>query len=150
MSLSYLSIGSNLGDKNRYLNDAILLLTERVGEVKTISTFRTTEPWGYNTENAFVNAVIVVQTTLSPLKLLVETQCIEKEMGREQKTINFYQDRIIDIDILLYNNEIIDLPNLKIPHPLMLERDFVLLPLIEINPDLIHPVTLKRFSEYIK
>ena len=147
-SLTYLSLGSNLGDKNRHLNDAILLLAKRVGKLRTVSSFRTTEPWGYKSDNTFVNAVILVQSTLSPMELLAATQQIEIDMGRQQKTVNSYSDRIIDIDILLYNNEIIDLPELKIPHPLILERDFVLLPLTEIAPDLIHPVTLKRFSDY--
>lgn len=148
-SLTYLSLGSNLGDKKRHLDDAIQLLSERVGEVKTVSTFRTFEPWGYKSDNEFVNAVVLIQTTLTPLDLLAETKQIEKEMGRLSKTVKTYSDRIIDIDILLYNKEIIDLPTLKIPHPLILERDFVLLPLLEIAPDLIHPVFLKRFSEYI-
>ena len=150
MLLSFLSLGSNLGDKNRNLNDAILLLAERVGEVRRLSTFLSTAAWGYKSDNEYLNAVVLVETSLSPLELLAETQEIEIFMGRLQKTVETYSDRIIDIDILLYDNEIIDLPTLKIPHPLMLERDFVLLPLIEIAPDLIHPVTSKYFSEYIK
>ncbi len=149
MSLSYLGLGSNLGDKNRHLIDAILLIAERVGEVKRVSTFLPSEPWGYKSNNGYLNAVILVQTSLSPLKLLAETQQIELSMGRQQKTVNHYSDRVIDIDILFYNNEIIDLPELKIPHPLMLERDFVLVPLTEIEPNLIHPITLKRISDYI-
>ena len=149
MSLSYLGLGSNLGDKNRHLIDAILLIAERVGEVKRVSTFLSSEPWGYKSNNGYLNAVILVQTSLSPLKLLAETQQIELSMGRQQKTVNHYSDRVIDIDILFYNNEIIDLPELKIPHPLMLERDFVLVPLTEIEPNLIHPITLKRISDYI-
>ena len=149
MSLSYLGLGSNLGDKNRHLIDAILLMAERVGEVMRVSTFLPSEPWGYKSNNGYLNAVILVQTSLSPLKLLAETQQIELLMGRQQKTVNHYSDRVIDIDILFYNNEIIDLPELKIPHPLMLERDFVLVPLTEIEPNLIHPITLKRISDYI-
>ncbi len=149
MFFSFLSLGSNLGDRNRHLIDAILLLAERVGEVRRVSTFMSTKSWGYTSENDYLNAVVLVQTTLAPMELLAETQQIEIFMGRKNKTVTNYSDRIIDIDILLYNNEIIDLPQLKIPHPLMLERDFVLLHLIEIAPDLIHPVTLKQFSEYI-
>jgi 2-amino-4-hydroxy-6-hydroxymethyldihydropteridine diphosphokinase len=150
MSLIFLSLGSNLGDRNRHLIDAILLLAERVGEVRRVSTFHTTKSWGYTSSNDYLNAVVLLQTKLTPMELLAETQQIEISMGRKTKTVINYSDRIIDIDVLLYNNEIIDLPVLKIPHPLMLERDFVLKPLIEIAPDLIHPVTLKQFSEYIK
>ena len=150
MSLIYLSLGSNLGDRNRHLIDAILLLAERVGEMRLVSTFLTTKSWGYKSDNDYLNAVVLLQTELTPMELLAETLQIEISMGRKTKTVTNYSDRIIDIDILLYNNEIIDLPALKIPHPLMLERDFVLKPLIEIAPDLIHPVTLKQISEYIK
>lgn len=150
MSLAYLSLGSNLGNKNSHLNEAILLLNEKAGKIKRVSSFLISEPWGYKSKNNYLNAVVSIETTLSPLELLTSTQQIEIVMGRQQKTINTYADRIIDIDILLFDNKIINLQNLKIPHPLILERDFILLPLTEIAPDLIHPSTLKLFSDFIK
>lgn len=135
----YLSLGSNLGNRRQLLLDAIEKINKKVGNVVRQSSFYETKPWGFKSENLFLNAAVKVTTKLSPTELLEVTQQIEREMGRRKKTtLNSqlstpnYSDRPIDIDILLYDDLHVDLPELKIPHPLMQERDFVLVPLREI------------------
>lgn len=110
------------------------MIGEHVGNVVRQSSFLETEPWGFASKHKFLNACICVETTLTPRQLLQVTQQIERQMGRCQKSENrVYHDRLIDIDILLYDNLTIDEPDLKIPHPLMHERDFVMRPLREIT-----------------
>lgn len=129
----FFSLGSNLGDKERNISEAIRKIAELVGTVERQSTLYVTEPWGFESENMFVNAAICCSTCLSPRKVLEATKSIEREMGRKKKSIDGeYHDRIIDIDILTYDDVEIDEPDLKIPHPLMHERDFVMKPLGEI------------------
>ena len=133
-----MGLGSNLGERKEQLCRAIALIGERVGEVIRQSSFIETEPWGFESENKFLNAVILCETTLSPRQLLRTTQQIERDMGRKKKangkSLNRkYTDRPIDIDILLYDDLTVDEPDLKIPHPLMHERDFVMVPLREIR-----------------
>ena len=142
MALVYLGLGTNLGNKQLNLNQAIEAL-KGVGEVKCQSSFLSSKPWGFESENEFVNAVIVIETKLQPMELLTKAQEIETILGRKAKSEKNYSDRIIDIDILFYDELILDAPELKIPHPLIAERDFVVLPLVEIAPDLYHPL-LKR------
>ncbi|HEY5589499.1 MAG TPA: 2-amino-4-hydroxy-6-hydroxymethyldihydropteridine diphosphokinase [Paludibacter sp.] len=149
MALVYLGLGTNLGDKERNLNDAVMVLTLEVGKVLSQSSFYVSKPWGFDSENDFLNAVVLVETNLSPFDLLSKTQAIEMNMGRITKTTSSYIDRVIDIDILLYDNLIIDQPTLKIPHPLLAERDFVLIPLAEIAPDLEHPVLRIKIVELL-
>lgn len=130
----YLGLGSNLGDKCLHLRTAINEIEKRIGHVECQSAFVETEPWGFESDNTFVNAVVRVDTALSPLDLLKETQTIEREMGRTHKTVDGkYSDRIIDIDILLYGDAVINLPELVVPHPRMYERDFVMKPLEEVR-----------------
>ncbi len=133
MHTVYLSLGTNLGDKEQNLLSAITEIERRIGPIRAQSDFHSTEPWGFESENTFLNAVIRIETELAPLALLKETQQIERDMGRTQKSVKGkYHDRIIDIDILLYDDQHINTPQLTIPHPLMYERDFVLIPLKEI------------------
>lgn len=150
MALVYLGLGTNLGDKERNLNDAIISLSEYVGVVIRQSTFFMSDPWGFESENEFLNAVVLLETGLSPFDLLYKTQEIERTLGRTAKSVGGYADRLIDIDILFYDNLIIDQPTLKIPHPLIAERDFVLLPLAEIAPDFVHPVLSRKIIDLIK
>lgn len=126
-------MGTNLGDKRKNIVEAIKNIGELVGDVVRQSALYETEPWGFRSDNRFVNAAVCVDTQLSPRRLLEVTQRIEREMGRTLKSDGGeYHDRIIDIDILLYGGLHIDEPDLKIPHPLMHERDFVMTPLNEI------------------
>lgn len=129
----YLSLGSNLGDKEQQLRQAIRLINERVGEVARQSSFIETEPWGFSSDHHFLNAAILCLTSKSPREVLELTQQIERDLGRRQKTSHLYHDRPIDIDILLYDDITLDEPDLKIPHPLMYQRDFVMIPLREIR-----------------
>lgn len=122
---------------------AAALLAERVGDVLALSGFYETEPWGFQSDNTFLNAALQLETGLPPLELLKATQDIELEMGRTQKSNGVYHDRIIDIDILLYDDLILQTPELTLPHPLMYERQFVMEPLAEIAPNVIHPVFKK-------
>ena len=131
----YLSLGSNLGDREQNLKRAICLIGERVGKVTRQSSFIETEPWGFRSDHRFMNAVILCETDKAPREVLELTQQIERELGRMQKTSHtshLYHDRPIDIDILLYDDINVDEPDLKIPHPLMQQRDFVMIPLREI------------------
>ena len=133
MHTVYLSLGTNLGNKEQNLNTAISRIGESVGKVLRTSSYLATEPWGFDSENTFLNAALCVETKLAPEQLLAATQLIEREMGRREKSVNaVYHDRIIDIDILLYDDIHITTPTLTIPHPLMQQRDFVMIPLKEI------------------
>ncbi|MEI8272402.1 MAG: 2-amino-4-hydroxy-6-hydroxymethyldihydropteridine diphosphokinase [Paludibacter sp.] len=147
MALVYLGLGTNLGDKERNLYNAIWRLSLEVGKIICQSGFYASKPWGFESENEFLNAVLSVETNLLPIDLLAKTQKIERELGRIDKSTEAYRDRVIDIDILLYDKEIIDLPELKIPHPLITERDFVYIPLLEIAPNLLHPISGKTFNK---
>ncbi len=133
MHTVYLGLGTNLGDRRHNIAEAVRLIGERVGTVRRLSSLFETEPWGFSSDNMFVNAAVKVDTMLSPRGVLEATQAIERIMGRTEKSANRqYHDRLIDIDILIYDDVKIDEPDLKIPHPLMHERDFVMRPLGEI------------------
>ena len=133
MHTVYLSLGSNLGDKEQNLMSAISEIARRIGDITAQSAFLETEPWGYDSKNTFLNAAVRVETELSPLDLLHTAQQIERDLGRTHKSQQgLYHDRTIDIDILLYDDLHIQTPELTIPHPLMQQRDFVLIPLKEI------------------
>ena len=134
----YLGLGSNLGDAEENIHTACRLVAERIGTIKQQSDIYRTEPWGFQSDNTFANAVICVETAMKPQELLSATQQIERQMGRTEKTEHrngkaLYQDRIIDIDILLYDDLTVDEPDLKIPHPLMQQRDFVMIPLRQLK-----------------
>lgn len=149
----YLGLGTNLGDREANIRQAIRLIGERVGAVVRQSSLIETEPWGFESPNKFLNAVILCETERTPREVLRLTQKIERDMGRTHKSLAIsdwpladsskpkaqsqkpkanYKDRPIDIDILLYDDITIDEPDLKIPHPLMHERDFVMIPFNEI------------------
>lgn len=130
----YLSLGSNLGDRQGTISAAIKKINELIGDVVRQSTLIETEPWGFDSENKFLNGCVCVETDLSPRELLEMTQIIEQELGRKEKSHDEqYHDRPIDIDILLYDDITVDEPDLRIPHPHMHERDFVMRPLKEIK-----------------
>lgn len=134
MEKAYLGIGTNLGDKEENILGAYEMIESRVGKILRKSSMYATEPWGFQSENGFLNAVVCVETPLTPRELLRETQKIERQMGRKEKSkYGTYHDRVIDIDILLYGDMTINEPDLVIPHPLMKEREFVMKPLEEIT-----------------
>ena len=140
----YLGLGTNLGDREANIQTAVRLIGERVGTVVRQSSLIETEPWGFESPNKFLNAVILCETERTPREVLRLTQKIERDMGRKKPIGGLsssatdstprrrYKDRPIDIDILLYDDITIDEPDLQIPHPLMHERDFVMIPLREI------------------
>ena len=133
-----------MGDRAENLTRAVALISEQVGTVLACSSFMETAPWGFTSDNHFLNAVLAVDTALSPLELLRVTQSIERELGRLHKTIDGnYSDRIIDIDILLYEDLTIVSEELSIPHPYILMRDFVYLPLEEIAPEVLRNLRAK-------
>lgn len=148
MAIVYISLGSNKGDRIGYVQQAASLLgaDEGISIVRT-SAFYETEPWNMNTKNWFVNAIVEVKTKYSPQDLLNLCQTIEKKLGREHKATNDYEDRTIDIDILFYNNDIINEDNLTIPHKYVHLRAFNLVPMLELNADYVHPVLHKTIIE---
>ncbi len=129
----YLGLGSNLGDKQRNIRVAVEKIGELIGHVESQSALHITAPWGFESDNMFVNAAVKCVTTLSPREVLNNTKAIEQQMGRTTKSVDgAYHDRVIDIDILIYDDIHINEPDLVIPHPLMHQRDFVMKPLKEI------------------
>jgi 2-amino-4-hydroxy-6-hydroxymethyldihydropteridine diphosphokinase len=137
----YLGLGSNQGDRAQLIAEAIRLIDQRVGSVVRQSSLIETEPWGFESANKFLNGVVCCETEKTPREVLVLTQQIERDLGRNKKvncksSNRKYADRPIDIDILLYDNLTINEPDLQIPHPLMQQRDFVMIPLREINNNL--------------
>ncbi|GAE23196.1 2-amino-4-hydroxy-6-hydroxymethyldihydropteridine diphosphokinase [Bacteroides pyogenes] len=152
----YISLGTNLGDKERNLRLALKHIEEQIGKVVSLSAFYATAPWGFTSDNSFLNAAACVETRLLPLDVLERTQSVERRLGRKQKSVNgAYKDRLIDIDLLLYDDWVVSdvSPSgarLTLPHPLMAERDFVLRPLAEIAPQLLHPVLGKTVRELLE
>lgn len=155
MSKVYLGLGTNLGDKEQNLRIAVQKIKEQIGKVISLSAFHITSPWGFVSDHSFLNAVACVDTNLSPLEVLQKTQWIECELGRTHKSVNgVYSDRVIDIDLLLYDDLILSATSptgaeLNLPHPLMAKRDFVMRPLAEIAPELVHPVLGKTMKEIL-
>ena len=130
----YLGLGSNLGNREENLRGALFEIASSVGIVEAVSSFIVTEPWGFESTHTFVNAVCRVQTHLSPMEVLDATQAIERNLGRTKKSMDgVYSDRLIDIDILLYDDLKMDTPRLFMPHPLMAQRHFVKIPLAELG-----------------
>lgn len=155
----YLGLGSNLGDREQQLRQAVRLVDERVGRVVRQSSFIQTEPWGFQSEHLFLNAAICCLTDKTPREVLQLTQQIERDLGKTKAHAThrpssiphhpssifphpssiIHHDRPIDIDILLYDDWKVDEPDLKIPHPLMHQRDFVMIPLKEILTEQTNP-----------
>ena len=148
MAQVYLALGSNQGNRQALLHQAIDAIDRSLGRVDSISSFMETEPWGFTSPHPFLNAALCLSTELTPLELLDATQAIERELGRQQKSDQAgYTDRPIDIDLLFYEDLVIESPRLTLPHPLLHRRAFVLDPLREIAPDLTHPILGKTLTE---
>jgi len=138
MATLYLSLGTNLGDRRSNLESALSLIGLEIGTVMAQSTVLETEPWGFESPNPFLNMVVKVDTPMKPLDVLHTTQQIERRLGRTSKTgADGYKDRIIDIDILLYDDLVLNTPELTIPHPMMRQRQFVMEPLAQIAPEIV-------------
>lgn len=132
----YLGLGSNIGDRKKNITDATMICGAIIGTLEALSSLYETEPWGFSSPNKFLNSVICLETDKEPELCLALIKGIEREMGRVYSCKDGYEDRIIDIDILLYDDLILQTETLSIPHPRMGERDFVLKPLAEIAPEL--------------
>jgi 2-amino-4-hydroxy-6-hydroxymethyldihydropteridine diphosphokinase len=147
MNKAYLLTGGNMGNRQENLAMAYNYIDQQCGRVINTSSIYETEAWGKNDQPSFLNQVLEIQTSLTPRQLLKKILLIEKQSGRirEEK----YGPRIIDIDILLFNDEIHNYPSLKIPHPELQNRRFVLVPLAEIAPEFIHPVFKKTITELL-
>lgn len=141
--ITYISIGTNQGDKLANIQQAINLIADKVGAVLKVASVYETASWGFNSNN-FYNTCIKVSTYLPPEQLILRLLSIEKELGRTRKDTNEYSDRLIDLDILLFDDEIIFSKTLIVPHPRMLERKFALVPLVEIARNVIHPIEKKH------
>jgi 2-amino-4-hydroxy-6-hydroxymethyldihydropteridine diphosphokinase len=149
MNVVFLGIGTNLGSRELNLEKAVAGIEEYIGPVVRSSSVFETEPWGFSSGDVFLNMVVKAETELTPSGLLGRILMIESLSGRVRGEKQ-YSSRILDIDILLYNDIVLDEANLKIPHPLMHDRKFVLVPLCEIEPDLEHPVLKKSVISLLK
>jgi 2-amino-4-hydroxy-6-hydroxymethyldihydropteridine diphosphokinase len=148
MARTFLILGGNLGNRNEYLEQARSLIRKEIGLICLQSSVYETEPWGFTDEKLFLNQVVEVFTKLDPFEVLAGIHSIENFMGRERGNAR-YAARNIDIDILLYNEMIVNTTELTIPHPEMIKRNFVLQPLAEIAPEVIHPVANKTIGELL-
>ena len=145
MSKVYFSIGSNKGNRSGLINEAIDKIDIIIGKVMLKSSIYDTKSWGFNSNN-FYNICILLESTLTPELILNKILTIEKDMGRF-KTTDQYSDRCIDIDILFFDNMIVNSKSLEIPHPRIQLRKFVLTPMLELTPDLIHPILKKSIRQ---
>lgn len=146
----YLSLGSNMGDRANHLMRAKLKL-KKLGVLSASSSIVESPAWGYKDPNAYLNMVLKLETSVDPKELMNELLDIEREEGRErmESSEKVYAARKIDIDILFYGNDIINEPDLEIPHPRLEQRNFILVPLAEISPNLEHPVLRKTIGQLV-
>lgn len=151
MHKAYLGLGSNIGDRKSYLVQAIQQIEMQIGKVCSVSSAYLSEPWGFEAKTYFLNIAISLNTELSPQAVLERCLRIEKNLRRQtRKAGSGYMSRTIDIDILFFDDLIIDEEGLQIPHPRIESRNFVLLPLMEIDPQFIHPVLEKSVADIYK
>lgn len=147
MNEVYLLIGGNMGNRLSYIKASTYLIEKKIGKIMSTSSVYETEAWGYNNQPSFLNKCLKIQTQLLAEEVLFETLTIEKSLGRIR--LEKYSPRYIDIDILLYNQDIVNTHDLIIPHPEIQNRKFALIPLIEISPNLFHPTLNKKMTELL-
>ena len=148
---SYILLGSNMGSRDSIINKAVSMINDRCGLVISKSSFYESEPWGFESENAFLNQVIIIKTEKNAHELLKILLSIEIELGRDRKHhYDTYVSRPIDIDILYYDDLICDSEDLQLPHPRLHLRRFTLMPLCEIAPDFVHPIFSKTNEELLE
>jgi 2-amino-4-hydroxy-6-hydroxymethyldihydropteridine diphosphokinase len=144
----YLSLGSNLGNRKQYITKAEKLIKSSVGDILKKSSLYETEPWGFHHPVNFYNRVLLVKTEADPVQLMSQCLLIEKQMGRQRQQSK-YEARIIDIDILFYEEQVITTNHLQIPHPYLHLRKFILEPLCELTSDFMHPTLKKTVSQLL-
>lgn len=149
MSKVILSLGSNLGNREKFLADAIVKINQRIGEVLIQSSVFQTTPWGFDSSELFLNQIIMIHTELTPQDVLHIIHEIEHEAGRIRSAERF-NNRTLDIDIIFYDDLILDTPELQIPHPTLHQRLFVLMPLHEVAPGWIHPILRKDVTSLLQ
>ncbi|MBQ7635033.1 MAG: 2-amino-4-hydroxy-6-hydroxymethyldihydropteridine diphosphokinase [Bacteroidaceae bacterium] len=144
------SFGSNIGSRETHIQRAAALLAERVGRLCALSSLRETAPWGFSSDNAFLNACAIYHTSLSATALLDASESVERELGRTEKTTgSTYHDRTIDVDLLALGDEVVQSNRLTLPHPAIARRRFVLEPLCEVAAEAVHPVLKKSYRELL-
>lgn len=148
INISYLLLGGNLGDVPATFSRALRLINNRAGKVLLVSSLYQSKPWGFDSDDLFINQVIIVNTHLDAEELLLQLLEIETILGRKRRQGQI-TSRLIDIDILFFNNEIIDSPGLQVPHPRLHLRRFTMVPLAEIQPAMVHPVFKKTMAELL-
>ncbi|MEK7719931.1 MAG: 2-amino-4-hydroxy-6-hydroxymethyldihydropteridine diphosphokinase [Bacteroidota bacterium] len=148
MSLVYLILGGNRGNRREIISSAIDLVTSKIGRKISASTLCESESWGFSSE-LFVNQVIAIETDMSPNEILITSKQIEVQLGRVRNS-GGYEARTMDIDLLYYDSVVLDSPGLTIPHPRIADRRFVLVPLAEIAPDFIDPLSGKKVIEMLQ
>lgn len=151
MERCYILFGSNMGDKDAIFAQACLLINNRCGDIVEVSSAYESEPWGFEAEEWFLNQVIVVDTELDPEELLMQLLDIERELGRiRHPEIQGYASRTADLDILYYGDRVIHTDRLTVPHPRLHLRRFALVPMCEVEPELVHPVFGMTQSELMQ
>ena len=143
-------LGSNLGDRFAALRRAMEMINGEAGEIIATSSVWETEPWGFDADDQFLNMVIVLKTSLEPKGLIQRFRSIEGRMGRKKSGGGKYESRIIDLDILFWDDRVISIPGLEVPHPKLQSRKFVLEPLMEVAPETVHPVTGLTVAEMLQ
>ncbi len=148
MNKVYLSIGGNLGKRRANLAKAVFLISQQIGSIIALSDLYETKAWGIENQPDFLNQALIVETTLSPLQVLKNALAIETKMGRKRE--RKWYTRLIDIDLLFFEQQVIKTDDLTLPHPFLQERNFVLVPLAQIAPNFIHPISQKSIQELLK